>query len=72
MIARQKQFECAKRTAAEEALEGLSDRAKVNFALCMMMKITDPDAAGVMSFASTRLAEMANVLMREAYESECG
>ena len=42
MIGSQKQFECAQRTAAEEALSGLSDKAKVHFALALLMKPAFP------------------------------
>jgi hypothetical protein len=68
----QKQFECAQRAAAEEALKGLSDKDKVNFALALMMKVADPDAAAALRFAGNQLAELSNILMREAFERECG
>jgi|LULG01.1.fsa_nt_gb hypothetical protein len=67
-----KRAECAQRAAAEEALQGLSDKDKANFALSLLMKITDPDAAAVVRFAGNQLAELSNILMREAFERECG
>lgn len=72
MIGSQKQFECAQRTAAEEALSGLSDKAKVHFALALLMKATDPDAAAALRFAGNQLIELSNIMMREAFERECG
>lgn len=71
-LTQQKQFECAKRATAEEALKGLSDKEKANFALALLMKITDPDAAAVLRFAGNQLTELSNILMREAFERECG
>lgn len=71
-LTQQKQFECAQRAAAVEALQGLSDRDKANFALALLMKITDPDAAAVLRFAGNQLTELSNILMREAFERECG
>ena len=67
-----KRDECAKRDMAEEALKGLSDKEKANFALALLMKITDPDAAAVLRFAGNQLTELSNILMREAFERECG
>ena len=67
-----KRAECAKRRMAEEALADLSDKDKVNFALALMMKTTDPDAAACLRFAGSQLAELANILMREAFERKCG
>jgi len=72
MIGRQKQFEVAQRAAAEEALRGLSDKDKVHFALKLILDTTDPDAAGTLSFAANRITEHAHILMREAFERECG
>jgi len=71
-ITKQKQFEAAQRIAAEEALSGLSDKAKVHFALALIMKVTDPDAVAAVRFAGCQLAELSNILMREAFERECG
>lgn len=70
-LAQQKRVECAQRIAAEEALEGLSDKDKVNFALALVMKVTDPHAAAVMAFAGKRITEISEILVREAYEREC-
>lgn len=72
LIANIKRAECAQRAAAEAALQGLSDKDKANFALSLLMKITDPDAAAVVRFAGSQLAELSNILMREAFERECG
>ena len=71
-LAQQKQFETAQRGMAAEALSGLSDKAKVNFALALMMKVTDPDAAGAMRFAGGQITNLSNIMMREAFERECG
>ncbi len=65
-------MEVDQRTAAEEALSGLSDKAKVHFALALLMKVTDPDAVAALRFAANQIAELSNVLMREAFERECG
>jgi len=65
-----KRAQCAQRTLAEEALAGLSDREKVNFALALMMKTTDADAVATIRFAGSQLAELANILTREAFEGE--
>lgn len=66
------EFACAQHIAAEEALQGLPDKAKVNFALALMMKVTEPDAAAVMRFAGGQITALSDILMREAYERECG
>lgn len=60
------------RDIAEEALSGLSDKGKVHFALKLILDTTDPDAAGTLSFAANRITEHAHILMREAFERECG
>ncbi len=65
-------FEYAQRATAEEALKGLSDKAKVNFSLSLMMKVTDPDAAGAMHFAGGQITNLSNIMMHEAFERECG
>lgn len=57
---------------AEEALKSLSDKGKVNFALALLMKVNDPDAAACLRFAGSQLAELANVLMRKSFERERG
>lgn len=72
MIGRQKQFEVAQRTTAEEALRGLSDKDKVHFALKLVLDTTDGRAAGALFFAANRITEHAHILMREAFERECG
>lgn len=64
--------ELSQRTAAEAALDGLSDKAKVHFALSLVMKVTDPNAFAAVSFAGRQITELSNILMREAYERECG
>lgn len=71
-LTQQKQFETAQRGMAEETLSGLSDKAKVNFALSLMMKVTDPDAAGALHFAGGQITNLSNIMMREAFERECG
>lgn len=60
------------REIAEEALRGLSDKDKVHFALKLILDTTDPDAAGTLSFAANRITEHAHIVMREAFERECG
>lgn len=72
MIPNQKQFEAAQREFAEQALAGLTDTAKVHFALKIMTGVCSPDAAGALSFAAKRAGEHAAILMREAFERECG
>lgn len=69
-LTRQKKAECAQRATAEEALEGLSDKAKVNFALALMMKVTDPHAAAALRFAGNQVTDLSNILIREAFEQE--
>lgn len=72
MIGRQKQFAVSQRAAAEEALRGLSDKEKVHFALKLILGTIDPDAASALSFAANRISEHSHILMREAFERECG
>lgn len=72
MIGPHRQFEIAQRAAAEEALSGLPDKDKVHFALKLILGTTDAQVAGSVSFAANRISEHANILMREAFERECG
>ncbi len=60
------------REIAEEALRGLSGKDKVHFALQLILDITDPAAAGAVSFAGAQIGNHAQRLMREAFERECG
>ncbi|MCF6432630.1 hypothetical protein [Leisingera sp. MMG026] len=71
MTPNHKQFEAAQRVFAEQALAGLSDTAKVHFALKLMTDVRNPEAAGALSFAAKRAGEHAAILMREAFEQEC-
>lgn len=71
MTPNHKQFEAAQRDFAEQALAGLSDTAKVHFALKILIDVTDPQAAGALSFTAKRAGEHAAILMREAFEQEC-
>ena len=71
-ITQQKQFEVAQRAAAEEALSVLSDKDLVRFALKLILNVSDPAVAGSLSFASSRIKEHSDILMREAFERECG
>jgi hypothetical protein len=66
-----KQFECAQRATAEQALRGLSDKDRVHFALKIMMETNDPDAVAALRWAQARIVEHADVLVREAFEREC-
>jgi len=72
MSAASKLMELGQRAAAEEALDGLSDKAKVHFALALVMKVSDPSAVPALSFAGRQITELSNILMREAFERECG
>ncbi|WP_107496961.1 hypothetical protein [Thalassobius sp. I31.1] len=57
---------------AREALAGLTDKERVHFATSLLLNVTDPEACGPMRFAAGRIEEQANILMREAFERECG
>ncbi|MCT4608628.1 MAG: hypothetical protein N4A70_05425 [Pelagimonas sp.] len=70
MIQRKRQFEQAQREAASDALTGLSDRAKVHFAISLVLGVEDPEAAAALNFLALRANEMSNVLVREAYERD--
>ena len=69
MIPNHKQFEVAQKEAAEQALEGVSDKSKVHFALKLMLSVTE--VSGPLGFAARRAGDHANDLMREAFEREC-
>ncbi|MFV1530488.1 MULTISPECIES: hypothetical protein [unclassified Phaeobacter] len=71
MTPNHKQFEAAQREFAEHALAGLTDTAKVHFAVKVMTDTTDPEAAAALNFAAKRADEHARILMREAFEQEC-
>ncbi len=60
------------RELAKEALAALPDKDKVHFALKLILSTYDPNAAGITAFAVRRISEHANILMREAFERECG
>ncbi|APX17809.1 hypothetical protein BWR17_18125 (plasmid) [Phaeobacter inhibens] len=70
MTPNHKQFEAAQREFAEQALAGLTDTAKVHFAVKVMTDTTDPQAAAALKFAAKRAEEQASILMREAFERE--
>lgn len=72
MTTNHKQFEVALRATAEEALSALPEKDRVHFALKLMLDVTDPAVAGALSFVSNRITEHSNILMREAFERECG
>lgn len=57
---------------AESALDALSARDRVHFALRVMLAVHDAEAVGALTFAAHRASEHAQILMREAYERECG
>mgnify|MGYP003675523147 CR=1 FL=1 len=57
---------------AESALDALSVRDRVHFALRVMLAVHDAEAVGALTFAAHRASEHAQILMREAYERECG
>lgn len=71
-LTRQKCFEVSQRRNAQCALSDLSDTDKANFALALLMEIKDPDAVAAMRYAASRVAELTNIMMREAFERECG
>ena len=56
---------------AENALRGLTDRTRIHFALKIMMESTDPDAVSALRWAQKRIGEHADVIVREAFETEC-
>lgn len=70
-IVKHQMFKQAQRDAARQALAGLSDRERVHFALALMMEVTDPDAQGVLRFASNQLTELTNRLIQARFEQEC-
>lgn len=72
MTPNHKQFEVALRATAEEALSALPQKERVHFALKVMLDVTDPAVSSVLSFVANRITEHANILMREAFERECG
>ncbi len=76
MIGPQKQFDGLQRAAAEEAakqaLKGLSDKARVNFALELILEVTSIEAAGCVAFAARLIENHAEILMRADFERECG
>lgn len=67
-----KQFVDAAHAAAHEAMGILTNKEKVNFALALLMKSAEPDACATIRHAANQLTELSNILMREAFESECG
>lgn len=66
------QFTDAQKFQAELALEGVSDKDRVHFALKLMLDIKDGDAAGALSFAARRVGEHAASLGRTAFTSVGG
>lgn len=54
----------------DELVAGLSDKAKVHFALRLMLSAQDPEAAGALTFAARRASEHAHALMRDAFDRE--
>lgn len=71
MTPNHKHFEEAQRQAAEQALTGVSDTGRVEFALGVLTAVSDPAAAGTLAHAAKRAGEHANILIREAFEMEC-
>ncbi len=62
MIPDHKQFEYAQRHVAEQALEGLSDKAKVRHCFQVITGIQDPDAVVALGSVSTHAATVAEKL----------
>lgn len=67
-IAKAKQAEVSACDMADDALSALSCKARVNYALRVILGTTDPDAVGAVLFAASRLKEHAELLIREAYD----
>lgn len=59
------QFIVAQRFEAELALEGMSDKDRVHFALKLMLDVKDPNAAGSLSFAARQMGGHAKALSSE-------
>lgn len=70
-ITDQKRLDVAIRATAEAALQGLSSKAKVHFALQIILGVDTPSAAGAVAFAAAQITDHSTRLMRTAYEGEC-
>lgn len=63
--------ECARRTAAEDALEGLSEKDKVYFALALLMRVREPAAMDALRFTGKMATDLADALIRDPDKREC-
>jgi hypothetical protein len=58
--------------AANMALFGMSDNQRITFALIVILDVKDPNETARLRFAANRISESCNILVREAFEAECG
>lgn len=58
--------------AANMAIFGMSDNQRITFALSLILAIKDPHEAARLRFAANRISESCDILIREAFEQECG
>lgn len=61
------QFTTAQQFQAELALEGMSDKDRVHFALKLMLEIKDTNAIGALGFAVRRMGEHVTTLNRPLF-----
>lgn len=64
-------FTEAQKFQAELALEGVSDKDRVHFALKLMLDIKDENAIGALAFAGRRMGERATKLSASAFDVGC-
>lgn len=65
-MAHQSELNFERAFAAELALEGMSGKERVHFALKLMLDVRDPRAAGPLTFAARQMGDHANALNRES------
>ena len=72
MIARMKQFDQARKGAANAALRDLSDKETVHYAMSLLLGVTDPEALAALAYAANRIKAHSDDLIRAKFEMECG
>lgn len=58
-------------TAMKRELAGIEEKHRVNFALSILLDITDPNHAGLIAFTATQAKQHADRLMALAFEEGC-
>jgi hypothetical protein len=72
MSARETQLRLAQIGTADDALRTLSDKETVQYALSLLLGVTDPAALPALAYSANRIKNHSDNLIRATFEMECG